>query len=193
MGYCPIVAFVVALQIGEWKEYEKHPRTKEKIIMYDCGFSKENNWFRYRTGGFLIHDDKMLFVKSKIGNYYYMIGGGVHLGESSKQCIEREIYEESGIRAKVDYLAVVCENFFKGKGGIIDGFDCHTLEFYYRMTMPDGEFEKCKSSTDDNEELVWLKIDEIEHSEIKPTFIKERIIEILTNKTTLHIIEERDR
>lgn len=165
----------------------------EKKIMYDCGFSKENNWFRYRAGGFLIHDNKILFVKSRIGSYYYMIGGGVHLGETSKQCIEREIYEESGIRAKADYLAVVCENFFKGKGGIIDGLDCHTLEFYYRMTMLDGKFNKWKFNTDDNEELVWLSIEEIEHSEIKPTFIKERIKEVLTNNITIHIVEEKDK
>ena len=85
--------------------------------MYDCGFVKESNWFRYRAGAFLIKDEKMLFVKSKFGVYYYMIGGGVHLGETSKNCIEREVYEETGIRAKVERLAVVCENFFKGNGG----------------------------------------------------------------------------
>lgn len=90
-------------------------------------------------------------------------------------------------------MAVVCENFFKGKGGIIDGFDCHTLEFYYRMTMLDGEFNKCKFNTDDNEELVWLSIEEIEHSEIKPTFIKERIKEVLTNNITIYIVEEKDK
>ena len=39
---------------------------------YDCGFEKGNNWFRYRTGAILIHDNKMLFVKSAIGDYYYM-------------------------------------------------------------------------------------------------------------------------
>ncbi len=83
----------------------------------DCGFAKENNWFRYRAGVILIHDDKMLFVKSAIGDYYYMIGGGVHLGETSEKCIEREILEEAGICANAERLAVVCENFFKGIGG----------------------------------------------------------------------------
>lgn len=58
-------------------------------MQQDCGFAKENNWFRYRAGGILMHEDKMLFVKSAIGDYY-MIGGGVHLGETSKKCIERE-------------------------------------------------------------------------------------------------------
>ena len=59
----------------------------------------------------------MLFVKSSIGDYYYMIGGGVHMGETSDKCIEREVLEEAGVKANVDHLAVVCENFFKGKGG----------------------------------------------------------------------------
>ena len=84
-------------------------------MQYDCGFTKENSWFRYRTGGILVHDNKMLFVKSGIGGYYYMIGGGVHLGERSDKCIEREVFEEAGIKANADYLAVVCENFFRAE------------------------------------------------------------------------------
>ena len=51
--------------------------------------TKGNHWFRFRTGGIIIKDNKMLFVK----------------------------------------------NFFKGVGGAIDGFDCHTMEFYYLMTI----------------------------------------------------------
>ena len=61
--------------------------------MYDCGFMKEGNWFRYRAGGIIIKDHKMLFVKSAIGGYYYMIGGAVHMGETSEACIERELFE----------------------------------------------------------------------------------------------------
>ena len=67
----------------------------------DCGFEKENNWFRYRAGAIIINDDKMLFVKSAIGDYYYMIGGGVHLGETSPNCIEREVLEETGINIEI--------------------------------------------------------------------------------------------
>lgn len=60
-----------------------------------------------------IDNNKMLFAKSAIGDYYYMVGGGVHLGESSKSCIEREIYEETGMHTCAQHLAVVCENFFR--------------------------------------------------------------------------------
>lgn len=162
-------------------------------MKYDCGFTKGNNWFRYRAGGILIHNNRMLFVKSAIGNYYYMIGGGVHLGETSVACIEREVFEESGINACVDHLAIVCENFFKGIGGKIDGLDCHTIEFYYYMKILDDDLNLCKNMTDDGEELVWLPIEKIKESQIKPEFIKDYIYKIISEVQTIHVIEERDR
>ena len=162
-------------------------------MKYDCGFEKGNNWFRYRTGGILIYNNKMLFVKSSIGDYHYMIGGGVHLGETSVACIEREIFEEASIHACVDHLAVVCENFFKGIGGTIDEYDCHTIEFYYYMKILDDDLSLCKHATDEGEELVWIPIEEIATSKIKPAFIKEHIDKIINGKQTIHVIEERDK
>ena len=159
--------------------------------MKDICFTKENSWFRYRTGAFILKDDKMLFVKSKFGGYFYMIGGGVSLGETSVDCIEREILEETGINAKVERLAVVTENFFKGEGGILEGLDCHTIEFYYLVKVIDAS--NVFSKTDDGEELVWIPIAEIKNSFFKPSFIPEKIDEIINGKNILHIIEERDR
>lgn len=159
--------------------------------MKDICFTKENSWFRYRTGAFILKDDKMLFVKSKFGGYFYMIGGGVSLGETSVDCIEREILEETGINAKVERLAVVAENFFKGEGGILEGLDCHTIEFYYLVKVIDDS--NVFSKTDDGEELVWIPIAEIKNSFFKPSFIPEKIDEIINGKNILHIIEERDR
>ena len=61
--------------------------------VYDCCWKKDDFWFRYRTGGIIVKNGKMLFVKSVFGGYYYMIGGGVHLGEDSKRCVEREVIQ----------------------------------------------------------------------------------------------------
>lgn len=162
-------------------------------MKYDCGFTKDNYWYRYRTGAFLVYDNKMLFVKSSIGEYYYLVGGGVHLGETSVNCMEREVLEETGMKAKARHLSVVCENFFKGHGGIIDGKDCHTIEFYYYMKCSDEEINHCKTQTDKGEELVWIPLDEVENAVIKPTFIIEKLHEIVSSAQTIHIIEERDR
>ena len=51
----------------------------------------------------------------------------------------------------------------------------------------------CKSKTDDGEQLVWLPLEEIALQEIKPTFLKENINNIINEKNIIHIIEERDR
>ena len=161
--------------------------------MCDCGFRSDNNWFRYRTGGIIIKDNKMLFVKCSIGGYYYMIGGGVHMGETSPACVEREVYEEAGIYAKADRLVVVCENFFKGSGGMVEGLDCHTIEFYYLMKIREDDPGECKDRTDEGEELVWLPIEELQENDIKPYFIKDCISEIINEDKIIHIIEEKDR
>lgn len=122
-----------------------------------------------------------------------MVGGGVQLGETSETCIEREIYEETGMHTCVERLAVICENFFKGVGGTIDGLDCHTIEFYYYMKALDEDLKLCKNKTDDGEQLVWLPLEEIASKEIKPAFLKENISNIIDDKNIIHIINERDR
>lgn len=162
-------------------------------MKYDCGFQKENKRFRFRTGAIVVNNGKMLFVKSGVADYYYMIGGAVQMGETTEGCIERELLEETGLNARADHLSVVCENFFKGIGGVIDGCDCQTLEFYYHMSFEKDELDNLKSETDEGEKLVWLPIEEIAAAEIKPTFMKEKIHEILNSPNILHIIEERDR
>ena len=157
----------------------------------DCAYSKGNNWFRYRTGGFILHEGKLLFVKNRFGGYYYILGGAVHLGETSEACILREVREEAGIEAAIGRLAVVAENFFKGKDGVFDGMDCHVLEFYYLLEVKD--MSALKTRTDDGEELCWIAVDEVPATDIKPSFVPERIGEILNSSSILHVLEERDR
>lgn len=87
----------------------------------------------------------------------------------------------------------MCENFFKGIGGKIDGLDYHTIEFYYYMKILDEDLSLCKHMTDDGEGLVWLPIEEIKTSKIKPEFIKEHIDKIINVHQTIRVMEERDR
>ena len=76
-------------------------------------------------------------------------------------------------------------------GGIVEGMDCHTIEMYYILSVDD--MTDFKSVTDDGEDLVWIPVEEVKNSVIKPSFIPERIDEILSEDKIIHIIEERDR
>ena len=164
----------------------------EEKKQYDCGIAVDNYWFRYRTGAIIIKDEKMLFVRSMFGGYYYMIGGGVHLGEHSENCIEREVFEETGVKCSAERLAITCENFFYGKDGNIDGKECHVLEYYYLMKAPeDAVFSR---QTDEAEELVWIPLAELDKNDIRPSFLKEKIPEVIRNGTLIHVIsEEREK
>ena len=157
----------------------------------DIAIHNSINWFRYRTGAFLEHDGKYLFIKSDYGDYFYMMGGAVHIGETSMECIEREVLEESGIKAKAENLCVLCENFFDGKGGNIEAKNCQVLELYYRMKVED--ISSLRKENDEGEKLIWFSPEEIKKSNIKPSFIPERIEEILSSEYPIHIIEDRDR
>ena len=61
------------------------------------------------------------------------------------------------------------------------------------MKILDEDLKLSKSKTDDGEQLVWLPLEEIALQEIKPTFLKENINNIINEKNIIHIIEERDR
>ena len=161
--------------------------------LYDCGFTKDDKHFRCRAGGLIMHHEKMLFVHNKEGDYYYVVGGGIHMGETSRACVEREIYEETGLRAKAVRLAVVTENFFHGNSGLEEGLDCHTIEFYYIMQVFENDIENVREYTDNGEKLVWIPVREVENYNIKPSFIPERIFKILGTDRVFHIVEERDR
>ena len=51
---------------------------------YDCGFRKGDKWFRYRAAAIIVEDNCVLFAGNDVDDYYYSIGGGVHLGETSE-------------------------------------------------------------------------------------------------------------
>ena len=141
----------------------------------DCYLAKENFYFRYRTGAIIIRDRKMLFVKNALGGYYYMIGGAVHLGETSRDCIEREVFEETGVHCKAVRSAIICENFFSGDrlDERISGKKCHVLEFYYLMEAP--EDSAFTGETDTDEKLVWLPLDELDKYDVRPIMLKSKL------------------
>ena len=161
----------------------------------DCCFTRDKNWFRYRAAGIVVEGEKVLFISDDNLDYFYTVGGGVHMGEKSEDCVRREMREETGAEYEIDHLAVIVENFFDGRGGIIDGYDCHCLEFYYLMkSLGDIKLESKSVNADGNvERLVWIPINEINKYNIKPSFLKDRIKEIIEGEGVLHIVTDVDK
>ena len=142
--------------------------------MYNCGFTKEHHWFRYRAAAIIVENGCVLYAGNENEDYYYSIGGAVHMGESAEDAVIREVFEETGVQYKVDHLAVIHENFFKENNGSLEGLDCHEICLYFLM-KPRGTQELHSNSITCGvrEEMHWLPVRELDNYKAFPSFMKE--------------------
>lgn len=158
---------------------------------FDCCFTQDNNWFRYRVGAIIIEDDCVLYVKNNIDNYYYSVGGGVHMNEKAEDAVIREVFEETGIHYEIDHLAVIHENFFSPKEGFLKGLKCHEIALFYLMKSKGSKNLNSNSYNGfgAKEEMCFLPIKDLNKYTVYPDFIKDRMDEIKDGKI-LHIITD---
>ena len=133
--------------------------------------------FHYRVAGLIEQNGKFLIQKIDGYDYYILPGGHVKLGESSAAAIKRELLEEVGWG--IDSLKLVCvnENFYKK-----DQRMEHWVENYF-LIEPDERIKLDNWSVQENDDgkimkynFYWLSVDEIKDIDLKPTAIKELII-----------------
>lgn len=141
---------------------------------FDCGFTRENNRFRYRAAAIIVEDKHVLFADNELDDYYYSIGGAVHIGETAEDAVKREVYEETGVSYEIDHLAVIHENFFNENNGTLTGLKCHEICLYFLM-KPRGTMELHSNSTTRGvkENMYWLPIKDLDKYRAFPGFMKD--------------------
>lgn len=141
---------------------------------HDCAIIDDKKAFRYRAAAIIVEGNCVLFARNDVDDYYYSVGGAVHMGETSEEAVKREVFEETGVRYEVDHLAVIHENFFIGTSGL-KGVDFHEVTFYYIM-KPMGKRDFTSESTTMSgvkETMHWVSIDELDKFKAYPTFMKD--------------------
>lgn len=143
--------------------------------MTDCGFTKENKWFRYKACAIIIENGSVLFAGNSAADYFYPVGGAVHVGETAENAVIREVYEETGVQYEIDRPAVIHENFFSGDAEPLNGLDCHEISLYFLM-KPRGTRELHSNSYTYGglkENMYWIPVDELGKFRAYPSFLKE--------------------
>lgn len=145
----------------------------------DCCFEQDGFWFRYRAAAIIMEDGCVLMAYNDADDYYYSIGGGVHLGETSEEAVIREVKEETGITYEVERLAFVNESMFYGEGSL-SGKQCHVVEFYYLMKQKGCKLLKNGESRNATfegmpEYLQWIPLDEFIYYKAFPKFFCEKL------------------
>ena len=114
----------------------------------DCCFEQDGNWFRFRAGAIIIENECVLFAGNDEEDYFYSIGGGVHMNELAEVAVKREVFEETGVY--------------------------YEIAFYYLM-KPRGTQELNSDSYTHGvkEKMIWIPIKDLDKYKAFPTFLKD--------------------
>ena len=66
--------------------------------------------FRPAVFGIIIKEENILLVPTRHG--YSLPGGAIENGESFEDALEREVYEETGLQAKISQLLTTSQDFY---------------------------------------------------------------------------------
>ncbi len=86
--------------------------------------------FRIAARALVVEDNRLLLVSDN-GEYWYLPGGRLELSESLTDCVEREVYEETGLSVKTGPLLHVLECFDLNDHQ-------HKIHFYFQTTTIAG-------------------------------------------------------
>jgi len=142
----------------------------------DITFNTGAGFFIYKVGAIIIHDNKVLMVKSENSPFYYTVGGRANFGETSEAAVLREIYEETNVHFEIDRLAFVHENFYIAD--FLNNEPCHEIALYYLMKQSDDiDKIECNSVGINNykESLHWLPLSELSNFHLYPEFYKTEL------------------
>ena len=132
--------------------------------------------FNYRVGAIIMESESILMVKNSGDPYYYSVGGRVQFGESAREAVLREAFEETGIHFSIDRLAFIHENFFVLGS---DGEVYHEIAFYFLM-KPNTLLQQMKPNAFKEEygevERHWLPINDLEPLPLYPEFFKTELL-----------------
>jgi len=117
--------------------------------------------FNLRAAAIVLRDGYVLVTRTTLDTVWYLPGGRVEWGESTREAVAREIVEELGVEAKVGELAIILENFFQHEGR-----GWHEMACYFPATVPDDfpfrrDGEVCYRSRDGEVDLEfrWIRTD----------------------------------
>lgn len=134
-------------------------------------------YFKFRSAGLIIKNNKVLVVEMDNNGYYCLPGGYVEVGETTEEAAIRELKEESGKDVRIiGYLGMV-ENYFITKSLR----RMHEISCYYLMEfVEDVATEDFSLIENDKGYIVkldfkWIDISEIDNYVIRPRFLKELV------------------
>ena len=126
----------------------------EKITIISSDFCGKVDIVRYACRGIIVRDDEILIGYETNVDQYIIPGGGVEDNETLKQCVEREVKEETGAIVKANKKILKIEEFFE---------NIHHINYYFicNLIKLGDELNLTKAEKEVNLQSKWIKIDKL--------------------------------
>ena len=139
----------------------------------DLTLDVEDYKLNIRSGGIMIHNNKVLVHKNINKDHYCLPGGRIEIGENSEQTIKREIKEELGKQVNIIGYVSTIENLFK-----MENKKYYEIFFVHRIEFENEEDKKIDYTMHNVEgkkylQYEWIDLNKIEKYNILPKCLKE--------------------
>ncbi|MBW3623837.1 MAG: NUDIX hydrolase [Armatimonadetes bacterium] len=129
-----------------------------------------------RVGVLLYREGRVLAVRHAHEDpqkeYWVLPGGGLEPDESPAEGACREIWEETGLNVRVDRLAYVHDQAYRGE---------RQLTLYFLCSIESGEMqpgaELLESAGGFRNELVWIPPEALSRQRFFPEVLRSRLVE----------------
>ena len=121
--------------------------------------------YMIRVTGVMVDDGALLIIKQKtLGREWYLPGGTLEEGETLAECVEREVFEETGFTVKSKRLISVSDTDFK---------DPSLVHILFAVEKVSGDIKDVSKIKDINSitEIKLVKINELANYGFSDSFI----------------------
>jgi len=119
--------------------------------------------FHYRVRAFVCAKGRVLLTRMEAGNYTFLPGGHIEMGEGAAPALEREIQEELGKACVVKKFLGAIENSW------VDGDTRHhEINLVFEVDVPDLDPQSAVASQEKHIEFLWVEPDDFENLNLLP-------------------------
>lgn len=135
--------------------------------------------FNYRVAGVAVLNGKVLLHKTPSDNFWTLPGGRCELFEFSKNTLQREMQEETGMDAEAGEMLWVSENFF-----LYNGDKYHEIGFYFEMQIRNLPSQEDFLGSEGQDELLfhWHDMTDLHSIRIYPEFLAGALAKVPLQK-----------
>lgn len=147
-------------------------------------------WIRHATRAVIVRDGKLLVIKmcDRSGIFYVLPGGGQRHGETMKEGLIRECWEEIGLEVDIGPLLYVREYIGRNHGFSKYHRDFHQVETVFACTIP-ADAEPKNGSETDRKQIghTWLALENLQEHRFLPADAIPMIQQKVANSEGLYL------